>query len=171
MTGTLYHAPSDIIAELISDLRLADLGDTLNCPTGWRVFPTHLPESPDDAILVKDTSGRLHGRTHLDGVMGEHYGIQVLVRSGHRPVTAFRKVKQIMEHFDTVVRRDEVHLIDEDGDTHIYRVNAITRVGPTIPAGNDGRRYFWSGNCIVSIQLIDQIEPTTGTGSTGTGSE
>jgi len=137
---------------------LADLNDADENLTGWTVFPIHLPEVPDQALLVSDTSGRLHRRSQVDGVIGEHYGIQILARSAQDPATPYKKIKAIMECFDSVVYRDVVTL-----DNKSYRINAITRTGSAAPAGNDGRRYFYSGNFIVSIELIEDEE--TGTGS------
>ena len=151
MTGTLYHSPADIVAQLMDDVGLANLSTgtgTGDPSTGWTVFPLHLPETPEQAILVKDTSGRLHNRNHVTGVMSEHYGIQLLARSSQDPVTPYKRIKLILEYFDTNVNRALVTI-----GVRTYRVNAITRVGPAAPAGNDGRRFFYSGNLIASIEL------------------
>lgn len=156
MTGQLFHTPAEIIAQLIADLGLADIEDTGTgpAPTGWAVFALHLPESPEQAIQVKDTAGRLHQRVQPTGVMGEHYGIQVLARSSEDPAAPYKRIKLLLEYFDTQVNRDEVILLDSNGDPQTYRVNAITRTSPAIPAGNDGRRFFYSGNAIASIELV-----------------
>ena len=162
MSGVLYHNPSEIVADLMCDLGLAAFADAVENLTGWTVFAIHWPESPDQAILVSDTAGRLHRRVHVTGVMGEHYGIQVLVRSAEDPATPYVKTKRILEFFDTQVRRETVVLEDSDGIDRTYRVNAINRVGPAVPAGRDGRRFVYSGNAIASIELV---EAETGTGS------
>jgi len=169
MTGVLYHSPSEIIAQMLDDLGLADLqstgtGDPL---TGWTVFPIHLPEDPEQALVVKDTSGRIHGRMQPTGVIGEHYGIQILARSSVDPVTPYKRVKLILEAFDTLVNREEVTLIDDNSVSRTYRVNAVTRVGPAVPAGNDGQRFFYSGNAVASIELVETEDEgsETGTGS------
>lgn len=154
MTGVLYHTPAEIIAQMMDDLGLADLEDTgTGDPlTGWTVFPLHLPENPEQAILVKDTAGRLHGRSQPTGVTGEHYGIQLLVRSSEDVSTPYIKLKHVLEYFDTEVKRETVSLAD-GVVTRVYRVNAITRISTAIPAGNDGRRFFFSGNFLASIEL------------------
>ena len=156
MTGKLYHSPADIIAQMMDDLGLANLEDTGTGEplTGWTVFPLHMPESPEEAIQVKDTSGRMHLRSHPTGVMGEHYGIQLLVRSSQDPSTPYVKLKGILDYFDTDVRRELVTLYDSENHVdRVYRVNAITRMSVAIPAGNDGRRFFYSGNMLASIEL------------------
>lgn len=156
MTGVLYHTPAEIIAQMMDDLSLANLETTgTGLPlTGWTVFPLHLPESPEEAIQVKDTSGRLHRRSQPTGEIGEHYGIQVLVRSSKDPASSYKKLKQILESFDTEVRRELVTLYDEDNEvSRTYRVNAITRITPAFPSGNDGRRFYFAGNMIASIEL------------------
>ena len=156
MTGVLYHTPADIIAEMLSDLGLGDLEDTLDADplTGWTIFSVSLPESPENAILVTDTAGRQFLRNHVTGVKAEHYGIQVLVRGSTSPVNPYLRCKLIMQYFDTEVKRESVTLDDEDGVSRTYRVNAITRTSTVIPAGNDGRRFFFAGNALASIELV-----------------
>lgn len=166
MSGTLYHAPAEIIAKLIDDLGLGNIEDTNEAApvTGWTIFSVSIPESPEQAIVVKDTYGRQFGRSHPTGTKPEHYGIQVLVRASSAPVVPYKRCKLIMEYFDTQVRRDEVKLYDSDTETYrVYRVNAITRVSTVAPAGNDGRRFFFVGNALASIEYVRN--DTTGTGS------
>lgn len=157
MSGQLAHPPCVIIAKMMSDLGLADLitaGDT-----GWALFSMHLPETPDQALVVKDTPGRNFGRDHVTGITCEHYGIQVLARSAEDPATPFKKMKAILEYFDTEVLNESV-VLEEDDVWYTYKVNAVHSAGPTVPAGNDGRRFFYSGNALASIEIEE-----TGTGS------
>ena len=159
MTGILYHAPSEIMAQALADFGAANIEDTGTSDpiTGWTVFPMHLPDTPEQAMMVKDTAGRLHRRMQVTGVAGEHYGIQILARSSVDPATAFKKIKSILEMFDNpdVVLRTLVTLLDDDGISRTYRINAVTRTSAVIPAGNDGRRYFFSGNAVASIELVE----------------
>lgn len=164
MSGTLYHTPADIVAQLIADLGLADIEPAGTPITGWTVFPLHMPESPDQAIQVKDTAGRVHNRVHVTGIAGEHYGIQILARSAQDPATPYKRIKLILEYFDSQVNRDLV-VLDDSGTNRTYRVNAVTRTGPAIPAGNDGRRFFYAGNVIASIEYVEADPVNTGTGS------
>jgi hypothetical protein len=164
MSGILYHSPAEIIAQLMVDLGLADFEDPdLEPLTGWTVFPLHLPESPDQAIQVKDTHGRLHRRAHVTGIMGEHYGLQLLARSAQDPATPYLKMKAILHFFDTEVNRELVTLEDSDGVEQTYRVNAITRTSMPLPAGKDGGRFFYSGNVIASIEFVESEDTGTGT--------
>lgn len=163
MSGQLGHNPADIVAQLLDDLGLANIEDTgTGDPlTGWTVFSIHLPESPEQAILVKDTEARMFGRLQPTGVTTLHYGIQVLCRSSVDPVTPFKRAKLILEYFDTEVRREIVTLYNaDDGLYWSYRVNSISAVTPAIPAGQSGRQFFFSGNATASIELVE-----TGTGS------
>ena len=165
MTGTLYHTPAEIIAQLLIDLGLANGAEEDEALTGWVVFAIHKPETPDQAILLTDTAGRLHNREMVRGITGEHYGIQVLTRSAEDPATSYKRLKLIFEYFDTQVLRELVILEDESTELlHTYRVNAITKTGPPIPSGNDGRRFFYAGNVITSIELVES-ESQSGTGS------
>jgi uncharacterized protein (DUF1330 family) len=158
MSGELPHTPAVIVAQMLVDLGVADYPEDDGL-TDWVVFPTHLPEAPDQAMAVVDTAGRLHRRMHVTGVIGEHYGLQFLVRGARAPVTSYSKCKAVMEFLDTEVNR-EIVTIDE----YTYRVNAITRTSVTMPAGRDGARFLHSGNAIASIELLS-VETGTGTGS------
>lgn len=157
MSGVLHHNPSEIIAQLLADLGIADRPDDEDSLTEWTVFSIHLPETPEQAILVSDTAGRLHRRIHVTGVTGEHYGIQFLARSSEDPSTPYKKMKALLDLIDTEVRLEQVVL-----DEYTYRVNALTRTSPAIPAGRDGGRFLYSGNALASIELVSI---NTGTGS------
>ena len=164
MSGQLYHTPAEIVTQLMIDLGLADGPETTNGLTGWTVFPLQFREDPEQALQVKDTAGRLHGRSQITGEAGEHYGIQVLARSSQDVSTPYKKIKAVLAFFDTQVRRESVTLFDQDNFMNrTYRVNAITRTSTAVPAGNDGRRFFYSGNALASIELASSM--LTGTGS------
>lgn len=164
MTGTLYHSPAEIITQLVIDLGIADGPETDDGLTGWTVFPIQMEEDPDDAIQVTDTSGYMHGRSHVTGIVGEHYGIQILVRGSEDISAPYKKLKSIMSLFDEEVQRETVILLDDDNSVNRnYRVNAITRKSTVVPAGNDGRRYFWAANVVASIELASS--DAIGTGS------
>jgi len=156
MSGELYHTPAEIIAQMFVDLGLADYPEDDGL-TGWVVYPMHLPETPDEAILISDTAGRLHRRMHVSGITGEHYGIQILVRSPEDPATPYKKVKSILHYLDTEVNRELVTI-----SGHTYRVNAVTRTSGALPAGRDGARFLYSGNVVASIEFV---EADTGTGT------
>lgn len=159
MSGELPHTPAEIVTKMLVDLGVANYADDDEQLTGWIVYPTHLAESPDRAMAVVDTAGRLHRRTHVSGVIGEHYGLQFLVRGANAPVTSYVKAKEVMHFLDTEVNREIVVI-----DGYTYRVNAITRTSVTVPAGRDGARFLHSGNAIASIELLS-VETGTGTGS------
>jgi hypothetical protein len=160
MSGELYHTPAEIIAQMLVDLGIADYPETEDGLTGWTIFPNHLPEYPDQAMSVVDTQGRLHRRIQVSGLIGEHYGIQVLVRSAQDPGTTYTKTKTILHYFDTEVRKEEVTL-----DNSVYIVHAVTRTSPALPVGKDGARFLHSGNALASIELLEVLTEETGTGS------
>lgn len=156
MTGMLYHTPAEIIAQLIEDLGHAtQQGTGTGSAWGeWTVFPMHLPDVPEQAILVKDTTGILFGRMQPTGVKGEHYGVQLLARSSQDPGTPYKKLRQIVYSFNTAVKRNSVTLYDSDNAVdRVYRVNGITQRTPVLGVGNEGRRMFYSVNVTASIEL------------------
>jgi len=144
MSGSLNHSPAYILANYLVDAGLTTFGGT------WPVYIGKEPDTPDDCVTIYDTDGRIQGRTHYDGEMQEHYGIQVRVRSApHRIVEGYRKCKSILQNFDTEVLRTLVVI-----GSSTYKIQAITRQSDVIPLGDESpssRRYVQVANALVSL--------------------
>lgn len=158
MSGQLNHSPGVILQQLLIDLLL---GTVATDNLAWPVFYSVMPNAPDNAISVHDTTGRMQGRDHNSGEMTEKYGFQVRVRCGSRS-TGDTKAQAIGYALDTGVNRTSVTV---GSDT--YLVQSITRTTPVLSIGLEqgSRNRLWTLNAVASIT----IQPGTGTG-TGTGS-
>lgn len=150
MSGLLNHSPALIVANYLVDSGLASGPG----PGGsWPVFVNKEPDVPDECITVYDADGRLEGRTHVDGEMQEHAGIQVRVRvAPHRIVEGYQKTKTILRNFDTQVLRTLVTI-----GSNTYKIQAITRQSDVIPLGDESptsRRYVQVANALVSLTQL-----------------
>lgn len=69
----------------------------------WPVYCGLLPDSPDNAIAVFDTTGISQGKAHVTGETFWNYGIQVMVRSKTESVGS-AKVLAIYSDFENLRR-------------------------------------------------------------------
>lgn len=140
----MNHAPSQIIAKRIIDVRLGMLPPFVEGMT----FPTYygvLPERPDDAIVVIDTTSIPDGRLMRGGRQIEHPGIQVRVRAG-KYATAYARLMAIARMFDAMKR---THIVV---DSTAYRVDNVSRRGRPIPLGPDEtNRQHFTLNAVLTI--------------------
>jgi len=138
-------SPADVIRQLLLDLDLGtDEGD-------WTVFVSFLPDVPDIALCVYDTSGKMDGRIMKTGEQIEHPGIQIMVRGTDHPTT-WQKAKDITDSLDQV-RRSLVALDSESS----YILHNVSRSGAIVPLGveteGSKRRHLFSINATVTIEV------------------
>ena len=143
-------APSKAILTILVN---ADLADDPTVPDtdqdGWPIFYSQLPDgekAPDNAISIRDTVGKTFGRHMETGVVIEHPGIQIMVRS-NRYDDAYNKIAQIRDFLDSLKRTSVVIGTDTVTIATVNRggVLALGKVG-----GNRPRDAF-SLNATVSF--------------------
>ena len=147
MSGTLGHAPGEIIKQLMEDL---GLGTEVSSAGAWPIYWSHLPDSPDSCLAIYDTVPTNDGRSHPDGITQEHYGFEILIRS-NSPTVGRQKGLNILDSFDTDVLRTLVTLGD-----YTYNVQAITRRAGLLSLGRESpesRRRLHSINFVTDINL------------------
>lgn len=154
MPGILLHSAADIVRQLLVDMELCV--DYVDDKTSWAAFASGEPDLPDDCVTVYDTEGRQHGRDMVVNLREEHEGFQVRVRSRNHQ-RGFAKAKEIGIAFDQSVSDVQVGLLDEEGDTVSYLVDAITRTGVVLSIGKDApnsKRNLFTINAIVSLRML-----------------
>jgi hypothetical protein len=121
---------------------LSTLGGT------WPVRESLNPDSPDDAIAIFSTAGRLQGRSQIDGVVTDKPGIQILIR-GSLPTTAYAKANAIMVVLDQTITVTSVTV-----DSSTYNVGPFTRTSDILDLGReDGtNRHLYSLNYVVDLE-------------------
>jgi len=149
MSGTLSHSVGEVVQFLLVDLGICPMGGT----TGdYQIFHDNLPDFPDRAVRVTDTTGITKGRTQVDGIIQEHYGITLTIRSDG--VNGADKAREINDAFDQQVLRTLVTIND-----FTYLVQAITRAGNVISLGTEltTTRRLYSINALVDVRQTASV--------------
>ena len=148
----MNHTPADIVRHLLVELAHGTLPSSSG---SWPIFAHNLPDTPDNAVVVYDTQGVLEGRSGADGgVMDEHPGIQVRVRSS-AVNTGNIKAEAIAEALDQNVLNYGITITNTTGTaTTTYTVHAVTRKSGVLRLGRDNPSsdcYSFTINSIVAI--------------------
>lgn len=148
MSGPLVHSPAEIIRHLFVNLGAGVL------PTAggsWPIYVASEPSDIDSIITLYDTAGIVHGREHIEGVIQEHYGIQVLVRTSN-PRAGYTKAAELSTLIDETIKRNSVTISSTN-----YFVEAITRTTTVLALGKnapiDNRNHF-TINAIVALKQV-----------------
>lgn len=125
----IHHTPAEILRRMmINDDVAAPLSELPS--TAWSIFIGHLPDKPDNAICIYDTTGIKTGRQMPTGKTTSKPGWQVRVR-GMTYVDAYSKIIDICDWMDTVLRKT---VTVEYSD---YEVQVLTQVGTVLPLGRE----------------------------------
>lgn len=139
-------SPADVIAQFLIDENLA----SSDIAAEWHVYVSFLPQEPNGALCIYDTSGKMDGRIMRTGEQIVHPGIQVMVRHANY-VTAWNKADALARAFDAV-RKTSVALDSENN----YILHNVSRTGDIMHVGaeleGDRRRHLFTVNAIVTIE-------------------
>lgn len=142
------------IGEIIQQLLIANgLGvDPDILPLGsWPVYSPTLPTKPDNLIVSVTRTGRIHGRTHVDGEVLQHYGFQLMIR-GVDDRTGNRKAEDIRYKMQTSMYQN---IIVIDGSS--YLIPCISNIGEVLALGIDhpnSKRSLFSINALSAIRPL-----------------
>jgi len=138
------NSPADVIRQLLIEL---DLG-TEQAGT-WPVFVSFLPGTPDNALGIYDTAGKMNGRIMRTGEKIVHPGVQVVVR-GSSYIDVIKKVTDIALALDAQCRT--IVVMDS---ANSYILHNVSRSGDVIPLGveqeGDRRRHLFTINAVVTM--------------------
>lgn len=122
-------------AEILQGYLTAQSGATFTQPSGslWPLFVSAMPDQPDDAGSIYDTTGVIYSRLLASGFVIESYGIQLKVRS--------------------LIYRDAYRLASETADTlskvsrtivnlggNMYTIDTVRKTSPVLSMGQDEKR-------------------------------
>lgn len=145
MSGSLDHSPARIIRELLIDLSSGSA--TASLDNDWAILVNNLPDTPDSALVVNDTTGILDGRSMIDGEVLTNHGIQLIIRDDNQQ-DGYAKANDIAIALDGI-RRNTVIV-----ESSTYLVHAVSRKGDVIYLGVDVPRsnlHLYSINGTVSL--------------------
>jgi len=94
----------------------------------WPIYVGHMPDDPDAAVCLYDTSGRMDGRVPDETITKP--GFQLRVRAGdHR--TAYTRIQALQQHLDTIYRRT----VAVGGDSYI--IQAVRQTSTVLALGRE----------------------------------
>lgn len=124
-------------------LALAEVIET-NLPNlGYSIFVNHVPDEPDNAVLIYDVGrGRLEERNHRTGKREEHPRVEIRVRGANSE--AYSIIKQISDMTENVY-----HFTLSDGQN----LQVITKSNTIGFTGQEPqtRRYHYSQQFLLTI--------------------
>jgi hypothetical protein len=152
--GLLTHSAADVAAQALIDLGLGVEVD--GSSTAWQVSVDIEPDSPDEVLVVKTTTGRTQGSSMITGIIERSFGVQVLIRSRLSNVGA-QKAESIRDAMETRVYGMDVTVPAADGvPAGTYRINDFDSVGDVLPLGLEegSNRFFHSVNGTVVLKQL-----------------
>jgi hypothetical protein len=147
MSGRLRRSPAYVISKVLIELDIVNVHTSLT----WPIFVTNEPDSPDNAVIIRNTAGMNIGRIQNDGSNKELHGINVKVRARNSEDLE-DKANEIAVAFDKQIIRYGI-TVDGRG----YCVHLISRTGgPPLFMGKDvpnTQRHWATVNALVSIDM------------------
>jgi hypothetical protein len=135
--------PAVIIRQLLITLELGTASGT------WPIYVSFLPATPDNALCIYDTAGRLGGRIMSSGEQIEYPGIQIRVRGSDYGIS-YTKANAIALALDSQIR-NSIAISGEDP----YILHNASRAGSIISLGMDPddsrRRYHFTINALLTV--------------------
>lgn len=149
MSGSLTHSPAEAIREVLVSL---GVGTDPTLGNAWPVYVGDVPDTPDQALVVNQTSSILEGRTQTDGETQQHYGIITTIRANDYR-TGYTKGNAVASAFDSSIDNTTVTVVSTS-----YLIEAVSiRAGGLLYIGVEpearGRNLF-TVNAIVSLYQI-----------------
>lgn len=129
----MTDTPAQIMAQLLVDLGVA------SGPGGagaWPVFTTNMPDRPDNAIQVKNTTGSDESDQFAAGDTDQHWGVQIMVRAADDR-TAGVKAQAVRRALRAVNQRGVTPTTATQGSGARYTVPAVNEGGPPLALGTD----------------------------------
>jgi hypothetical protein len=117
----------------------------------WPVYVTTMPDKPDNAAVVTDTTALKDGRLLGSGKNVFHYGIQLMVR-GTVHKDAYDRVASAALFLENVSR---VPVVVDD---NTYGIVSVTQTSSVLPLGTEPegkRRFMFSVNFIMALADAD----------------
>jgi len=134
------RSPADILYTLLGDL---------GAFAGWSSFVSFLPDAPDKAICLYDTTGTDNGRLMSTGERIQHPGIQIALRSLSYE-EGYQKAQSLAVLLDGV-RNNSIAVSSDE----IYSLHNVTRSGTINMLGieivNDRRRHQFTINAVLTL--------------------
>lgn len=116
----------------------------------WPAFYNRMPENPDNAVAIYDTTGRMDGREMPTKRVASHPGIQVRIRAKSYDVAAEQGFA-IVRKLDEILRAT-VTITETGQPNKQYLLNNVQRTSDLIPIGREesGMRELITVNGVIT---------------------
>jgi len=143
------NSPAEVIRQALVNQSLGVMPSTTQ-GDDWPAFVGHLPQTPDNAFCVYDTSGRRDGRLMSTGENIDHQGWQIRVRAKDHQ-TAYAKIKAIVDYLSTIWRSEV------DIGSSSFMIHAVSKTGTVIAIGQEQdarRRCEFTLNGTITLSIV-----------------
>lgn len=133
-------SPADIVYTLL---------ESSGALAGWTSFVSFLPDAPDKALCVYDTTGMDNGRIMNTGERIQHPGIQIFLRcldytEGYEKASSLALLLDGVRNNSVAVSTDETYSLH-----NVSRSGTINTLG--IELVNDRRRHQFTINAVLTL--------------------
>jgi len=146
MSGSLDYSPARVLLSALADLSLGAIG-----ASQWALYAAFMPDRPDDAISLYNTTGLTQGRIQINGETQEQHGIQVRIRSATEEA-GWAKARAIAVALDTSIRETEVSVASD-----AFILHSTNRTSDVISLGLESpttKRRLYTINVTASIRQL-----------------
>lgn len=153
VSGTLTHAPADVIRNLIIDL--GD-GTAPSDASAWPVYVATEPNAPDNVITITDTTPVIQGHSQINGEVQENYGVQIRLRANdfHEGQEKARAIAVALDA--ATLKTVRVGDVAGTGDES-YTVMSVTRISGPLSLGKNvttSKLNVFTINYTVAMQQV-----------------
>lgn len=150
----------DSFAVIIRDFVISrSLGNVYDTPSTWPVFVANIPQSPDNVIVINETTSVRDGRDMISGAYFDRKGVQFLIRSNtYNPGQL--KARDIVKDLTETATFPQVYLLSSSSE--YYRINNFSLTSGPIPIGREieaSKRYQFTINFLVSLEYLEGYTP------------
>lgn len=140
----MEHSPAHIV---LRHLQAGGMADSSAGSGAWPITYGVMPDTPDNALCVYNTDGRMDGRLMRSGTVIEHPGIQIKVRA-QKDAAAHGKARVIADFLDATFQAP----VAIDGKN--YTIQAYHRTTPVLALGQDEsqRRVLYTINATITVR-------------------
>lgn len=146
MSSSYEHSPAMILR---AGLVLLGKGSLPTDQLVWPLYVGQMPDKPDEIAAIFDTTGKLDGRTHVDGVVHSHPGVMIRIRSniytnGYAKANQLRMALEQINHLVVPI------------ESASYTILVVSGIGDTLSLGKSeeiNKRDLFSINAQMAIDL------------------
>lgn len=117
----------------------------------WPLYISNLPDQPDIAGAIYNTTPMKDGRAMVGGGVFQHYGVQITIRSGLSEEVGWDKCNILSGQLDSVHDNETIL----NGTT--YKIHSVSRIGGINSLGEEPgtkRRKMFTMNFLTTISKL-----------------